>query len=138
MTSGTPGLFVGLKGRATLVVGAEHTAVRVGSGGVTALATPVMVTLMEAAAVDAVAAALPDGRQSVGVRLDVEHRAATPLGMRVEAEAELVAIDGRTLTFRVTAHDAVETVGDGTHVRAVIDTARFDQRLAAKAAAAAG
>ena len=138
MTSAASGLFVGLKGRAGLVVGDEHTAVRVGSGGVTALATPVMVTLMEAAAVDAVAAALPDGQQSVGVRLDVDHRAATPRGMRVEAEAELVAIDGRTLTFKVTARDAVETIGEGTHVRAVIDTARFDQRLAKKTAAAAG
>ncbi|RAI43512.1 thioesterase family protein [Rhodoplanes roseus] len=128
------GLFVGLKGRAALVVGEEHTAVRVGSGGVTALATPVMVTLMEAAAVDAVAAALPEGQQSVGTRLDVDHRAATPLGMRVEAEAELVAIDGRSLTFRVTARDAVEVIGAGTHVRALIDTARFDQRLAKKAA----
>ncbi|MBK5961002.1 thioesterase [Rhodoplanes elegans] len=136
MTSAASGLFVGLKGRAGLVVGDEHTAVRVGSGGVTALATPVMVTLMEAAAVDAVAAALPDGQQSVGVRLDVDHRAATPRGMRVEAEAELVAIDGRTLTFKVTARDAVETIGEGTHVRAVIDTARFDQRLAKKTAAA--
>lgn len=135
MTSAASGLFVGLKGRAALVVGEEHTAVRVGSGGVTALATPVMVTLMEAAAVDAVAAALPDGQQSVGVKLDVDHRAATPLGMRVEADAELVAIDGRTLTFTVTARDAVETIGAGTHVRAVIDTDRFDQRLAKKAAA---
>jgi predicted thioesterase len=134
MTSAASGLFAGLKGRAALVVDDQHTAVRVGSGGVTALATPVMVTLMEAAAVDAVTAALPDGQQSVGVRLDVDHRAATPLGMRVEAEAELVAVDGRTLTFRVTARDAVETIGEGTHVRAVIDTARFDQRLAKKAA----
>ncbi|MDC7784886.1 hotdog domain-containing protein [Rhodoplanes sp. TEM] len=133
--SSSSGLFVGLKGRAALVVGDEHTAVRVGSGGVTALATPVMVTLMEAAAVDAVADAMPDGQQSVGTRLDVDHRAATPLGMRVEAEAELVAVDGRTLTFRVVARDAVEIIGEGTHVRAVIDTPRFDQRLARKAAA---
>jgi predicted thioesterase len=127
-------LVVGLKGRAALVVGAEHTAARVGSGGVAALATPVMVTLMEAAAVDALAGVLPDDRQSVGVRLAVEHHAATPVGMRVEAEAELVAVDGRTLTFRVTARDAVEPVGDGTHVRAVIETARFDQRLHHKSA----
>lgn len=128
-------LVVGLKGRASLVVGAEHTAARVGSGGVVALATPVMVTLMEAAAVDALAGVLPDGRQSVGVRLAVEHHAATPIGMRVEAEAELVAVDGRSLTFRVTARDSVEPIGDGTHVRAVIETVRFDQRLQSKAAA---
>lgn len=126
-------LAIGLAGRAALVVGDVHTAVAVGSGGVTALATPVMVTLMEAAAVDAVAGALPDGHQSVGVRLDVDHRAATPVGMRVEATAELVAVDGRTLTFKVAARDAVETIGEGTHVRAVIETARFDQRLTRKA-----
>jgi fluoroacetyl-CoA thioesterase len=135
--SGLSGLFVGLKGRATLVVGEEHTAMRVGSGGVTALATPVMITLMEAAAVDAVVDALPEGQDSVGTKVDVDHRAATPLGMAVEAEAELIGIDGRILTFRVSARDAVEIIGEGTHLRAVIDTARFDQRLARKAAGAA-
>ncbi|CAL8980287.1 MULTISPECIES: thioesterase family protein [Rhodoplanes] len=129
------GPAIGLTGRAALTVEDRHTAAAVGSGGVAALATPVMVTLMEAAAVDALAGALPEGRQSVGVKLDVDHRAATPVGLRVEAEATLVAVAGRTLTFRVVARDAVEIVGEGTHVRAVIDAARFDERLAAKAAA---
>src|ERR671938_1744119 len=89
----------GLHGEAGLVVSAEHTAPRVGSGAVSVLATPVMINLMEAAALAAVERLLPQGHQSLGTRLDVGHYAATPVGMRVTAEAELVAIEGRTLTF---------------------------------------
>lgn len=128
------GLQTGLKGKAELVVGEEHTAPKVGSGRVHVLATPVMINLIEAAALAAVEHLLPPGQQSLGTHLDVRHYAATPVGMRVGAEAELVKIDGRLLTFRVSAADAVELIGDGTHERVVVTLERFDQRVQKKAA----
>ena len=127
-------LHVGLKGSAELVVGDQHTAPKVGSGRVHVLATPVMINLIEAAALAAVEHLLPRGQQSLGTHLDVRHFAATPVGMRVSAEAELVKIDGRLLTFRVSAADAIETIGDGTHERVIVTLDRFDQRVQKKAA----
>jgi fluoroacetyl-CoA thioesterase len=90
----------GLTGTSSLIVGAEHTAPRVGSGRVAVLATPVMINLFEAAALAAVEDLLPAGHQSLGIHLDVRHFAATPVGMRVAATAEVTAIDGRTVSFR--------------------------------------
>ena len=129
-----PGLTLGLKGTAELVVGEQHTAPKVGSGRVHVLATPVMINLIEAAALAAVEHLLPHGQQSLGTRLDVRHFAATPVGMRVSAAAELIKIEGRLLTFRVTATDAVELIGDGTHERMIVTLERFDQRVQKKAA----
>ena len=86
----------GLEGHAELVVGEEHTAPRIGSGRVRVLATPVMINLMEAAALDAAENLIPAGHQSFGTHLDVRHIAATPVGMRVRATARLVAVDGRS------------------------------------------
>jgi predicted thioesterase len=126
-------LRLGLIGTADLVVGEQHTAPHVGSGKVRVLATPVMVNLMEASALAAAERFLPEGHQSLGTHLDVRHIAATPVGMRVSARAELVKIDGRNLTFRVTAEDERELIGDGTHRRVVVNVARFDQRAQAKA-----
>jgi fluoroacetyl-CoA thioesterase len=125
-------LRTGLTGSAELVVGEEHTAPFVGSGRVRVLATPVMINLIEAAALDAVERLLPAGHQSLGTRLDVRHYAATPVGMRVRATAELVKIDGRTLDFRVEARDEKEAIGDGLHQRVVVNVARFDQRVQRK------
>ena len=122
----------GLKGSAELIVGEEHTAPFVGSGRVRVLATPVMINLMEAAALDAVERLLPAGHQSLGIHLDVRHFAATPVGMRVYATAELIGIDGRTLSFRVEARDEREPIGDGRHERVVVNVARFDQRVQRK------
>jgi fluoroacetyl-CoA thioesterase len=127
-----PTLTVGMTGAAELIVGEEHTAPRVGSGRVHVLATPVMINLMEAAALAAVEQHLPQGHQSLGTRLDVGHYAATPTSMRVRATAELTKIDGRTLEFRVEAQDERERIGDGTHTRVVVNVARFDQRVQAK------
>jgi fluoroacetyl-CoA thioesterase len=124
-----PQVRAGLKGSAEVVVGEEHTAPFVGSGRVRVLATPVMINLMEAAALDAVEKLLPAGYQSLGIRLDVRHYAATPVGMRVQATAELIKIDGRTLDFRVEARDEKEPIGDGLHQRVVVNVARFDQRV---------
>jgi fluoroacetyl-CoA thioesterase len=122
----------GLKGAVEVVVGNEHTAPFVGSGRVRVLATPVMINLMEAAALDAVEKLLPAGHQSLGIRLDVRHYAATPVGMRVRVSAELVKIDGRTLDFRVEARDEKEPIGDGLHQRVVVNVARFDERVQRK------
>src|SRR5882724_11499507 len=98
----------GLKGSADLVVGVEHTAPSIGSGLVPVLATPVMINLIEAAALAAVEHFLPPGHQSLGIHLDVRHFAATPIGMRVRATAELTGVEGRRLLFRVEAHDEKE------------------------------
>jgi len=125
-------LAAGLHGSAALVVGEEHTAPRVGSGKVRVLATPVMINLIEAAALAAVEHLLPEGHQSLGTHLDVRHFAATPVGMRVTASAELTAVDGRTLTFRVEARDEKELIGDGTHERVVVNVAKFDARVQRK------
>lgn len=123
---------IGQTGTATLVVGAEHTAPRVGSGRVAVLATPVMINVIEAAALAAVEDLLPAGHQSLGIHLDIRHFAATPVGMRITATAEVIAIDGRTLTFRIAVRDAVEPIGDGTHARVVVNVGRFDGRLQMK------
>jgi predicted thioesterase len=96
------------------------------------LATPVMINLMEAAALDAVEKLLPAGHQSLGIHLDVRHYAATPVGMRVRVTAELVKVDGRTLDFRVEARDEKEAIGDGLHQRVVVNVERFDARVQRK------
>jgi predicted thioesterase len=129
MTNVTERLHAGLSGRVEIVVAEKHTAPHVGSGHVHVLATPVMVNLMEAAALQAVDGLLPEGFQTVGTKLDIRHFAATPVGLRASARAEVVAIEGRTLTFRLSAEDEREPIGDGTHERIVINVARFDQRI---------
>lgn len=132
MSAGTE-LKVGLKGATEIVVGTRDTAPHVGSGKIKVLATPVMVNLMEAAALNAVEGLLPEGHQTVGTRLDISHVAATPVGMQVTAHAELVKVDGRRLTFRVSAEDEKETIGEGMHERIVVNVERFDRRTREKA-----
>src|SRR6266568_1857026 len=124
----------GLTGTAEIVVGPEHTAPFVGSGRIAVLATPVMINLIEAAALAAVEHLLPDGHQSLGIHLDVRHFAATPVGMRVRATAELTGVEGRTLSFRVEASDEKEPIGGGSHERVVVNVARFDARVQKKLA----
>jgi predicted thioesterase len=123
----------GLAGRAELVVGAEHLASAIGSGLVDVFSTPMLIALLENAAVDAVTPAMVAGQTSVGVHLDVKHLAATPRGMRVCAHAELTQVNGRMLTFRVWAEDERERIGEGTHQRAVVDRDRFERKVAEKA-----
>jgi fluoroacetyl-CoA thioesterase len=122
----------GLQGEASLVVGDEHTAPRVGSGAVRVLATPVMINLFEAAALAAIEHLLPPGHQSLGTILNVRHIAATPVGMRVVATATVERVDGRTVYFRVEAHDERDLIGDGSHERVVVNVAKFDARVQAK------
>ena len=131
-------IALGLIGASELVVGPEHTAPFVGSGRISVLATPVMINLIEAAALAAVEHLLPEGHQSLGIHLDVSHMAATPVGLRVTATAEVLRIEGRTITFRVEAHDDVEAIGGGTHQRVVVSVARFDDRVQRKLATVAG
>jgi predicted thioesterase len=127
-----PGLKAGLAGSAELLVGEEHTAPRVGSGRVHVLATPVMINLIEAAALAAVEHLLSPGYQSLGTILSVRHIAATPVGMRVRATAEVTKVDGRTLAFRVEARDERDIIGDGVHERVIVNVERFDKRVQEK------
>ena len=123
----------GLNGSAQIRVGPEHTAAFVGSGRIAVLATPVMINLIEAAALAAIEHLLPLGHQSLGIHLDVTHTAATPMGLRVTATAEVVKVEGRTVTFRVEARDEIEPIGGGTHQRVVVSVERFDERVQRKA-----
>ena len=125
-------LPAGLTGTAELVVGEQHTAPRVGSGRIHVLATPVMINLIEAAALAAVEQSLPENHQSLGTHLDITHVAATPVGMRVKATAEVVRVEGRTVYFRVRAEDERELIGEGTHERVVVNVDRFDRRVQEK------
>jgi fluoroacetyl-CoA thioesterase len=122
----------GMAGTASVVVNEDRLATEVGSGTVRVFATPMMIALMEAAAVDCVDGHLPDDHLSLGLHLDVSHTAPTPPGATVTATATLTAIDGRKLTFAVVAEDGRERIGSGTHTRVVVDRPRFMARVAAK------
>lgn len=125
-------LPAGLKGTAEMVVGEQHTAPRIGSGRIRVLATPVMINLIEAAALAAVEQSLPEDHQSLGTHLDITHIAATPVGMRVRATAEVIRVEGRTVHFHVRAEDERELIGEGTHERVVVNVERFDKRVQEK------
>ncbi len=122
----------GLEGRAETIVTEALTAPAVGTGTVPVYATPSMITLMEAAAIDCVERHLAPGQASLGVHLDVSHTAGTPPGLAVSAHATLTAVDGRKLTFAIEARDAVEVIGKGSHTRVVVDADRFMSRIAKK------
>jgi len=123
---------IGIKGRAEAAVTQENTAQAAGSGLVPVFATPWMVALMENAAVQAVQSALAPDEGTVGTRLDVTHDAATPIGMKVWAEAEVTAVEGRKLIFAVSAFDEAGKIGGGTHERFIIKPEKFLARAQAK------
>ena len=123
---------IGRKGRAETVVTPDNTAQAAGSGLVPVFATPWMIALMENAAVQAVQEALASDEGTVGTRLDVTHDAATPVGMKVWAEAEVTAVENRKLTFAVSAYDEAGKIGGGTHERFVIKPDKFLARAQAK------
>jgi fluoroacetyl-CoA thioesterase len=108
------------------------TASHWGSGGLPVFSTPALVGLMESAAVVALRDYLPPGQTTVGGHIDVRHLAATPVGMQVRARAELIAIEGRKLTFKIQAWDEVELIGEADHDRFVIDEAKFMAKAATK------
>ena len=122
-------LQVGALGTATITVEDTHTAAHVGSGCEAVLATPVMIALMEAAAVDATEHLLEPGHTSLGIRIAVDHTAPTPIGRFVTASAKLIEIKGRRLFYRVTAEDGVRQIGSGEHTRAIVAIDEFRRRL---------
>ena len=119
----------GLTGLAEMVVGTNDTAPRVGSGRVAVLATPTMINLIEEAALAAVEHLLPEGKQSLGTHIDISHVAATPVGMKVKAEAELIEVNGRKLLFAVRADDELDLIGEGRHERVIVTAASFQARI---------
>lgn len=119
---------VGITGEATTVVVHENTAAAVGAGGVEVFGTPMMIALMENAAWEAVADHLDAGFVTVGTLVNVKHLAATPLGQRVRATAELIEIDGRRLVFKVEAYDEKQKIGEGIHERFIVHLDRFLQK----------
>ena len=123
---------IGLTGELSEVVTDELTASALGSGLVPALATPAMIALMENASVSAIREYLEAGETSVGIEVNVKHLAATPVGMLVRARAEVLSVDKRRVTFRVEAWDGKERIGEGTHVRAIVDEVRFKERIEQK------
>ena len=118
-------ITVGMKGRAETLAEREDTAKEVGSGSLLVYATPCMVALMEGAACQAIQEALPENKTSVGISLDIQHTSATPVGLEVWAEAEVTQVEGKILTFSVTAFDEKGEIGKGTQKRCIVDSQRF-------------
>lgn len=118
-------LKVGLKHVSELVVEEKHTAVAFGSGSIYVLSTPMMIGLMENAAMKAVEEVLGEGNTTVGIHLDVAHLAATPTGMTAKAEATLKEIDGKKLVFDIVAFDDQDKIGEGTHTRFIVNSDKF-------------
>ena len=124
---------VGAKGTYSLRVMPGHLANQFKDAALPQVfATPMMVTAMENAALNAVRAYLEPGESAVGTSVNIEHLAATPVGHQVTAEAVVTKVDGRRIDFDVTARDELEEIGRGTHGRMVVDMARLDKRLQAK------
>jgi fluoroacetyl-CoA thioesterase len=124
---------VGAKGSFTLVVAPDHLANRFKDAMLPpVLATPVMIMMMENAALNAIKPYLDASESAVGTRVDVTHLAATPVGRTVNANAEVTKVDGKRIEFRIEASDGMERIGTGRHERMVIDLAKFSERLKAK------
>ena len=125
---------IGAKYCAEETVTDAATAASVGSGGLCVYATPRMAALMENAAYNCLAPMLAEGKTSVGTALDISHVSATPVGMRVTAEAELAAVseNGKIVDFKLTARDETGIIGEGTHRRVIVDTERFLAKCEAK------
>ena len=118
-------ITVGMCGEVSTTVEREDTAQIVGSGSLLVYATPCMVALMEGAACEAIASALPEGKTSVGIELNIKHVSATPVGHDVKASAEVTETDGKIITFKVVAFDEAGLIGEGTHRRAIVTTQKF-------------
>lgn len=118
-------ISIGMKGEATTLVEKEDTAAMVGSGSLLVYATPCMVALMEGAACEAIAPALSEDKTSVGTELSISHISATPVGLEVRAEAEVTAVEGKIITFKVTAWDESGMIGEGSHKRCIVPVQRF-------------
>lgn len=119
----------GLSAQSRTTVSAENTAQKMGSGDMPVFATPAMVALMENAAMNAVSAMLPEGSTTVGAEMNCSHIKPSGLGAEITATAILTEVDGRKLTFNVGARDAEGMIGEGVHVRYIVDRARFMSKL---------
>lgn len=118
-------ITIGMKGQVSTLVEREDTAAEVGSGSLMVYATPCMVALMEGAACDAIEEALSETQTTVGTELNIQHVSATPVGLEVRAEAEVIAVDGKVITFQVSAYDEAGEIGKGTHKRVIVSSQRF-------------
>lgn len=125
----------GLTREACAVVTGENTALALGSGCLAVFATPAMCCLMEKAAADLMDSLLEEGSTSVGTLLNIVHSAATPVGMKVRAVAEITAVDGRRVSFRITAFDEAGEIGSGAHERVIVFKERFQAKADSKLAA---
>ncbi len=121
-------ITVGLTGVATTLAEREDTAKEVGSGDLLVYATPCMVALMEGAACEAIAECLSENQTTVGTAVNIEHISATPVGLEVRAEAQVTAVEGKVITFSVTAYDEAGEIGRGTHTRVVVNVQKFLER----------
>ena len=126
-------MTIGLKGHLEQTVTEEVTADRIGSGLVKVFATPMMIALIEQTCNESVVPFLEEGQGTVGTHVDVSHCAATPVGMQVWCDSELVEIDRRRLVFAVKAFDECGLIGEGRHERFIIDSAKFQAKIDAKA-----
>ena len=125
-------ITIGIRGQLEQVVTPEMSAARVGSGLVEVLATPMMISLIEQTCNESVLPYLDEGQGTVGTLVNVAHTSATPIGMRVWCDSELVEVDRRRLVFNVKAYDECGLIGEGTHERFIIDTAKFMEKIKAK------
>jgi predicted thioesterase len=133
----TANIPVGTSASKSVVVTREMTVAHFHENMPEVYGTPMMIYLMEVAAAEAIEQFLPTGWTSVGALVNVRHLAATPVGFTVTARAEVIAANGRQITFSVEAHDGSEKIGEGTHVRGIINLERFQARFKAKAGAPA-
>lgn len=125
-------LSVGSTTTSEKLVKQEDTAAAFGSGDILVFATPMMIGLMENAALNDALKQLPEGYSTVGTFVDVKHMAATPMGMTVRAEAELIEVSGKKLTYKVTAYDEKDKIGEGTHGRYIIHGESFLKKIESK------
>ena len=125
-------ITVGMKAEVNTLAEREDTAKEVGSGDLLVYATPCMVALMEGAACEAIAGALGEGQTTVGTALNIEHISATPVGLEVRAEAEVTAVEGKAITFCVTAYDESGEIGRGTHKRVIVNSQKFLEKAYSK------
>lgn len=125
-------ITIGMKHSEETVVVYENTAAALGSGAAEVFSTPSMIALMECAASNCVRPCLEEGQSTVGTSISITHDAAVPIGFRVWAEAELIEIDRKALTFKVAAYSDVEKIGEGIHKRFIINEAKFFSKLGDK------
>lgn len=123
---------IGIRGRQETTVTSANVATNVGSGKVKVFATPMMISLVEKAACLSIEPFLEEGQSSVGTHIDISHCAATPMGMQVWAETEVIGIDRRRITFSVKAYDERGLIGEGTHERFIIDIEKFQSKAESK------